>query len=95
MPGKQFPEDSVKQPFWNRPFTRRQALITCFLVGFVAALAMMVLGDYQLKHRLPSFADAVLYVALALVFGPVFVFGATLKSRSLKRLLFQQDPKDR
>ena len=95
MPNLQSGDDQVGRPFWNRPLSRRQALFACFFVGSIAALAVMVIGDYQLKHRLPSLADAVLYAVISVILGPLFVLGATLKSRSLRRLLFHKDPRDR
>ena len=94
MPNLQSGDDQVGRPFWNRPLGRRRALIACFLVGFIAALAVMVIDDYQLNHRLPSLADTVLYVLISVILGPLFVLGATLESRSLRRLLFHNDSRD-
>jgi hypothetical protein len=95
MPNLQSGDEQVGRPFWNRPLTRRQALFACYIFGSIGALAVIVIGEYQAEHRLPSLADAVLYVVLAVIVGPLLVLGATLESRSLRRLLFHKDPRDR
>jgi hypothetical protein len=94
MPNLQSGENQAGKPFWNRPLTRRQALIACFIVGSLATFAMMAIGDYQLKHRPPGAGDILVYVLIAIALGPLLVLAASLKSRSLRRLLFHNDPQD-
>lgn len=94
MPYLQSGVNQAGKSFWNRPLSRRQALIACFTVGSVATFAIMAIGDYQLKHRAPGAGDVLVYVPIAIVLGPLLVFAATLKSRSLRRLLFHNDHQD-
>ena len=76
-----------RQPFWNRPFTRRQTLVAYFAVGWTAAFGIMVIGDYQLDRRWPGPVEAFGYAALALVFAPFFAWVAKWKSAGLRGLV--------
>ena len=72
--------------FWNRPFTDRQTLIAYLVAGWLAAFLIVGIGDYELRHRLPTFSELRLYVLLALIGGPVISLFAAWRIGRLRRI---------
>ena len=52
-----------KQPFWNRPFSKRQTIIAYGAAGWACGFATMFFGDYQLHHHFPSILESLEYAA--------------------------------
>ena len=72
--------------FWNRPFTHRQTLIAYLVTGWLAAFLIVGIGDYELRHRLPTFSELRLYVLLALIGGPIISLFAAWRISRLHRI---------
>ncbi len=57
--------------FWDRQLTRRQTMVAVFTAGFLSAFAIMAIGDYMERRRLPTWEDLPPYRVASRVVGPV------------------------
>ena len=58
----------------NRQLTRRQTVVAFLLIGFLGAVAVMAVGDYQMNDRLPTFEEVLIYILVGAILGPVLAF---------------------
>jgi len=57
------------QRTWTHRLTR-PFLVGCFVLGWVVALVIPVVGDYELTHRLPTASAVGTYLIVATVIAP-------------------------
>lgn len=80
-------EPAPDEPWWNRPWTKRRTLLAYFLAGWAGAIAIMAIGDYQLRHRLPTLSELGTYILLGLVLAPIIAAAGSLMSAGTRRRL--------
>jgi len=69
------------QRTWTHGLTRR-FLVGSFVVGWIVALVIPVVGDYELTHRLPTASTVRTYLMVATVIAPfIAVFLAFVLGR--------------
>jgi hypothetical protein len=74
-----------EEPWWNRPWSKRQTLVAYFLVGWAGTIVITAFGDSQLNNRLPTLSEVGTYIFGGLVLAPLIAALGWLLSLRARR----------
>jgi hypothetical protein len=88
------PTESFTPGRWTRPFSKIQVLTAYLVAGWLAALFIVGVGDYLVRHRFATRSELGTAMLVALIVGPVIALiaaGYVAHLRSLQREFGRDD----